>query len=138
MPSSLAQQRASESQRLCRLHWPNKGHCPLHLSPSLLLGFQKIQKGSSGAGGHGAGAGNSTCDTMLLLLSRLSCVGLCATLWTAAYWAPLYMGFSRKEYQSELPPPGDLSNPGIKPGSPALQADSLPRSYQRSPRDEIA
>ena len=63
---------------------------------------------------------------MLLLLSRLSCVGLCATLWTAAYWAPLYMGFSRKEYQSELPPPGDLSNPGIKPGSPALQADYLP------------
>ena len=25
-----------------------------------------------------------------------------------------------------FPSPGDLPNPGIKPGSPALQADSLP------------
>ena len=38
------------------------------------------------------------------------------------------MKFSRKEYWSELPytPPGDLSNPGIKPRSPVLQVDSLP------------
>ena len=38
------------------------------------------------------------------------------------------MGFSRQEYWSGLPyhPPGDLPNPGIKPRSPALQADSLP------------
>ena len=37
-------------------------------------------------------------------------------------------GFSRQEYQSGLPCPplGDLPNPGIKPRSPALQADSLP------------
>ena len=37
-------------------------------------------------------------------------------------------GFSRQEYWSGLPYPssGDLPNPGIKPGSPALQADSLP------------
>ena len=36
-------------------------------------------------------------------------------------------GFSRPEYWSELPcpPPGDLPNPGIKPRSPTLQADSL-------------
>ena len=36
--------------------------------------------------------------------------------------------FSRPEYWSGLlfPSPGDLPNPGIKPGSPALQADSLP------------
>ena len=42
--------------------------------------------------------------------------------------APLSMGFPRQEYWSELPfpPPGDLSNPGIKPWSPALQADFLP------------
>jgi len=33
------------------------------------------------------------------------------------------MGFSRQEYWSELPfpSPGDLSDPGIKPVSPALQ-----------------
>ena len=36
-------------------------------------------------------------------------------------------GFSRQEYWCRLlcPPPGDLPNPGIKPRSPALQADSL-------------
>ena len=37
------------------------------------------------------------------------------------------MGFSRQESWSglPLPPPGGLPNPGIEPGSPALQADSL-------------
>ena len=42
--------------------------------------------------------------------------------------APLSMGFSRQEYWSGLPfpSPGHLPNPGIEPGSPALQADSLP------------
>ena len=38
------------------------------------------------------------------------------------------MGFSRQGYWSGLPfpSPGDLSNPGVEPGCPALQADSLP------------
>ena len=38
------------------------------------------------------------------------------------------MGLSRQEYWSGLPfaSPGDLPDPGIKPGSPALQADTLP------------
>ena len=37
------------------------------------------------------------------------------------------MGFSRQEYWSGLlfPSPGDLPDPGIKPRSPALQADAL-------------
>ena len=45
-----------------------------------------------------------------------------------AHQALLSMEFSKQEYWRELPfpPPGDLSNLGIKPGSPALQADSLP------------
>ena len=36
--------------------------------------------------------------------------------------------FSRHEYWSGLPfpSPGDLPDPGVEPGSPALQADSLP------------
>ena len=36
--------------------------------------------------------------------------------------------FSRQEYWSGLsyPPPGDLPNPGLELGSPALQVDSLP------------
>ena len=29
------------------------------------------------------------------------------------------------------PPPGDLPDPGVKPGSTALQADSLPLSYHK-------
>ena len=45
------------------------------------------------------------------------------------------MGFSRQEYWSELPfpSPGNLSNPGIKPGSPALQADALLSEPQGKP-----
>ena len=45
-------------------------------------------------------------------------------------------GFSRQECWSGLPcpPPGDLLNPGIKPRSPTLQADSLPSEPQESPR----
>ena len=51
-----------------------------------------------------------------------------ATPWTAGFQAFLSMEFSRQEYWSGLPcpPPGDLLNPGIKPRSPALQADALP------------
>ena len=54
----------------------------------------------------------------------LSCfsVQLFVTPWTVAHHAALSMGFSRKEYWSELtcPPPGDLPNLGIKPVSPCL------------------
>ena len=47
--------------------------------------------------------------------------------WTVARQAPLSTEFSRQEYWSGLPfpSPGDLPNPGIKPGFPTLQADSL-------------
>ena len=54
-------------------------------------------------------------------------VRLFATPWTVAYQAPPSMGFSRQEYWSGLPfpSPGDLPDPGIEPGSPALEADAL-------------
>ena len=50
-----------------------------------------------------------------------------ATPWTVAHQAPPSMRFSRQEYWSGLPfpSPGDLPNPGIKPRSPALEADAL-------------
>ena len=32
-----------------------------------------------------------------------------------------------------IPSPGDLPNPGIEPGSPALQADSLPSKLSGKP-----
>ena len=53
------------------------------------------------------------------------------TLWdpvdSVACQAPLSIGFSRQEYWSGLPfpSPGDFPDPGIEPGSPALQADAL-------------
>ena len=57
------------------------------------------------------------------LLSRVHFCGP----WTVACQAPQSMVFSRQEYWSGLPFPslGDLPHPEIKPGSPALQADSL-------------
>ena len=50
-----------------------------------------------------------------------SCLTLCNP------WTIQPMEFSSPEYWSGLPfpSPGDLSNPGREPGSPALQADSL-------------
>ena len=61
-------------------------------------------------------------------VKSLSRVRLFVTPWTVAHQAPQSMGFSRQEYWSGLsfPSPGDLPNPGIEPGSPALQADALP------------
>ena len=61
------------------------------------------------------------------LFLSLSQVPLFLTPWTVAYQAPSSMGFSRQEYWSGLPfpSPGDLPDPGIKLGSPALQADAL-------------
>ena len=58
---------------------------------------------------------------------RLSHAQLFATRWTVARQAPLSMEFSWQEYWSGLlcPSPGDLPNPGIEPGSPALQADAF-------------
>ena len=55
---------------------------------------------------------------------------------TVAPQAPLSMEFSRQEYWSGLPfpSPGDIPNSGIKPRSPALQADSLPAELQWKPR----
>jgi len=49
------------------------------------------------------------------------------------------MGFSRQEYWSGLPfpSPGDLPNPGIEPGSLALQADSSPTELRGKHRDYI-
>ena len=57
----------------------------------------------------------------------LSCVQLFVILWIVTCQAPLSMGSSRQEYWSGLPfpSPEDLPYPGIKPGSPTLQADSL-------------
>ena len=60
-------------------------------------------------------------------VKSLSHVRLFPTPWNVAHQAPPSMEFSRQEYWSGLPfpPPGDLSDPAIEPGSPALQTDAL-------------
>ena len=51
--------------------------------------------------------------------------------------APPSIGFSRQEYWSRLPfpSPGNLADPGIKPRSPALQADALPSEPPGKPNE---
>ena len=64
-----------------------------------------------------------------------SVVWLFATPWTVTYQAPPSMGFSRQECWTGLPfpSPGYLPDPGIKPGSPALQAEALPSEPPGTP-----
>ena len=66
--------------------------------------------GSMGSTSFGAGILGRACP------SHFSHFQLCVTLWTAAFQAPLSIGFSRQEYWSGLPclPPGDLPDPGIE------------------------
>ena len=69
----------------------------------------------------------NSCEKKRRKVKSLSHVWLSATPWTVAYQASPSMGFFRQEYWSGLafPSPGDLPDPGIKSGSPALEADSL-------------
>ena len=66
-------------------------------------------------------------DVSVCVLVTWSYPTLCKPM-DVACQAPMSMEFSRQEYWSGLPfpSPGDLPNPGIEPGSPTLQADSLP------------
>ena len=68
-------------------------------------------------------------------VKSFSLVQLFATPWTVAHQTPLSMEFFRQEYWSGLPfpSPGHLPDPGIKPRSPALQADALPSEPPRKP-----
>ena len=72
-------------------------------------------------------------------LKSLSRVQLFAIPWTVAYQASQSMGFSRQEYWSGLPfpSPGDLPDPGIEPGFPALQAEALPSEPPGKPHFNV-
>ena len=69
------------------------------------------------------------------VLIALSCLTLCDPKDCIACQALLSMEFSGEEYPTGLlfGSPGDLPNPGIKPVSPALQADSSPSESQGKP-----
>ena len=55
--------------------------------------------------------------------------------WAVAHPALLSTGFFRQEYWSGLPclSPGDLPDPGIESGSPALKMGSLPAELSEKP-----
>ena len=98
----------------------------LPCSPSPVLGGQ--------GGTEGPGPQPQPRMTFAASLRKLSgslvaesCPAL-TTPWTVARQAPLSMAFPKQESWSGLPfpSPGDLPDPGIEPGSPASQADSLP------------
>ena len=58
---------------------------------------------------------------------------------SATPWTILSMEFSKPEYWTgyPFPSPGDRPNPGIKPRSPTLQADSSPAEPQGKPSEEL-
>ena len=72
---------------------------------------------------------------IVCVCESLSCVQLFATPWSVAHQALLSMKLLRQEYWSGLPfpSPGGLPNPGIKPRSPALGANSLPSELPGKP-----
>ena len=77
--------------------------------------------------------------TLEVKVKSLSPVRLFATSWTVAYQSPQSMEFPRQEYWNGLPfpSPGDLPDPEIKPGCPALQADTLPSESPGKPGNNI-
>ena len=128
-------------------------HCPSSLSPSpngMAVGVKNLKEKHIclwGSSSDVAGGWVKACPQWELPDSKkwgrflyrskgkwksLSCVWLFATSWTVQS-----MGFSRPEYRSvqPFPSPGDPPNPGIKPRSPALQADSLPAEPQQKPKN---
>ena len=72
----------------------------------------------------GRGNGEQRMEPVGLTTVLCSVVSDCATPWTVARQAPLSVEFSRQDWSGlPCPPPGDLPDPGIKPGTPALQAE---------------
>ena len=98
---------------------------------SMLRVYRRTHHVNTGGRGHAR-------NQLLKVVGDCLVAKLCPTLvtpWTVACQAPLSTGFSRQEYWSGLPfpSPGDLPDLGIKPRSPALQADSLPTELQGKP-----
>ena len=83
-----------------------------------LVGSQAFQKQAVGI----SSPMDHSLLTLLCVFSCFSCVLLFLAPWAVARQAPPSMGFSRQEYQSELPFPslGDLPDTGIVPASLAL------------------
>ena len=91
--------------------------------PKGLCGVQPQNHGHSSGRGH-------VIDTALTLWRTVpECVFSSSALCNPMDWSPpVSVEFSRQEYWSgvSFPSSEDLPDPGIKPRSPALQADALP------------
>ena len=115
-------------------HWPRSIHSFIHrinrFTEHLLCALDTVLSCSHGAFSLVRGKKNRKAKS-------LSRVRLFVNPWTLACQAPPSMGFSRQEYWSGLafPCPGDLLDPGIKPRSPTLQADSLPSEPPGKPSE---
>ena len=80
---------------------------------------------------------------IMLALALHTVAQSCLTLWPHGLQLTRLLcpwGFSRQDYWSGLPclPPRDLPNPGIKPRSPTLQADSLPAELPGKPHVSLS
>ena len=73
------------------------------------------------------------------MLSHFSCVRLFLTLWTVGHQSSLSVGVLQIRILEcvAILSPGDPSDPGIEPKSPALKVDSLRLSHRGSPRTII-
>ena len=108
--------------------------CPSSLNTHLLSCLLCTCSCSLLGGHYVFGSVDQSPTYLVVVLVAQSCPTLCDPV-DCSRLAPLSMGFSRQEYQSGLPFPsaGDLPDPAIEAGSPALQADSLPSELQGSP-----
>ena len=75
--------------------------------------------------------------TMLLLLSRLSRVRLCATPQTAAHQAPPSLGFSRQEHWSGLPFPSPMRESEVAQSCLTL-SDPMDRKHKVNSQQMLA
>ena len=99
----------------------------ISLSINKLPGLSMLQQMAQYHSSYGGVTFHCTYILCMCMCSAASVVENSATLWTIARQAPQSMGFSRQENWNGFPYPslGDFPDPGMKPSSPTLQADSL-------------
>ena len=81
-----------------------------------------------------------SCSWKILCCAQsLSHVQLFAIPWSVAHQSPLSIKILQVRILEWVacPPPGDLPNPGIKPRSPAFQANSLPAEPPWRPKSQL-
>ena len=108
-----------------KLSWAveNKHHISIHWGCRIIL----TPKVPTGLGDFRDILHNTYLYVKVKWSESCSVMSYFAIPWMVAHQASLTIEFPKTEYWRGLPypPPGDLPNPGIKPGSPTLQTDSL-------------